>query len=228
MKEISMASARNLRLAQPCTASPTPPEWAQMEYLDREHRIFLPTCCPPSPRRTKLAATATRAAQRDRAAEALVLLALRLGDDRAVARRAAQQPGLRELVDSRALRASTLGAPHQAVAGGAPLEAHARQPPWRRLLAAQPQFRRRQRHLRQHCALRVGQEHSSAASASATRAATRNVEANTDYARAEAALGTLLRMPVIIYAKRCRSSGHWGRFVDLFGYVGYVGYNPFQ
>eukprot|EP00966_Prymnesium_polylepis_P107129 2480906-Prymnesium_polylepis.1 len=38
-------------------------------------------------------------------------------------------------------------------------------------------------------------------------------------------MGTLLRMPVIIYAKICRSSGPWGRFDDFFGYVSYVGYD---
>ena len=50
------------------------------------------------------------------------------------------------------------------------------------------------------------------------------VEANTDFTRAVAALGTSVRMPVMMYAKSCRSSELWGRFVGFLGYVSYVGY----
>ena len=50
------------------------------------------------------------------------------------------------------------------------------------------------------------------------------VEANTDFTRAVAALGTSVRMPVMMYAKSCRSSELWGRLVGFLGYVSYVGY----
>eukprot|EP00966_Prymnesium_polylepis_P139608 3225869-Prymnesium_polylepis.1 len=48
---------------------------------------------------------------------------------------------------------------------------------------------------------------------SRTGAATRGVEANTDSTRAVAALGTSVRISVMMYAKSCRGSELWERFV---------------